>query len=145
MLTKRFLLSWIISSIIMFLAFYAWHGLFLTDFERLNYSKEVFLVVSSVVYLIIGLVLNKAYDIKALERFDRKPILRGLVVGAALGFALFLVTMVMGVSFGGSRTLANLLIDVSWQTVEQAIGGAVVGIVHIFVYEPMPFREEADQ
>ena len=144
MLTKRFLISWLASSLVMFLAFYAWHGMFLTDFQRLNYPREVLIIVSSITYLVIGFILNKVYDVKTFERFHRQPIARGAVSGAVLGFILFIVTMVTGVSFGGSRTLVNLVMDVSWQVVEQCVGGMIVGVVHILVFDEAVFRKEQE-
>jgi hypothetical protein len=144
MLTRRFLISWLASSIVMFSLFYAWHGIFLTDFSRLAYPKEIFLVITSFVYLAIGFALTKSMAAKPLARFQGKPVLRGVLAGAVLGFAIFFITMVTGVSFGGTRTLFNLVLDVSWQTVEQAVGGTIIGIVHVLVYEPS-FREEEDQ
>jgi hypothetical protein len=132
----------------MFLAFYAWHGLFLTDFQFLPYPKEIFLVVASVVYLVIGFGMNIAYEVRRLDKFNRQPIARGAIAGAVLGVLLFLLTMITGVSFGGSRTLENLAIDLGWQTVEQCIGGVVVGVCHILVFDEAAFRrrqQEQDQ
>ena len=43
---------------------------------------------------------------------------------------------VVGVSFSAGSRIQNLLLDVSWQVIEQAIGGLVVGIVHVFVFDP---------
>lgn len=145
MLSKRFFISWIASSLGMFAAFYMWHGMFLTDFMNLAYPEEIFLVVAAIVYLIVGFILNKVYEIRLLLRFQRKPVLRGVAGGAILGIALFMVTMVMGVSFSGTRTLADLLLDVSWQLVEQSLGGAIVGIVHILVFDERAFLAEREQ
>lgn len=145
MLTKRFLISWLASSVVMFLAFYAWHGIFLTDFQRLPYPKEVFLVVASIVYLVIGFSLNIAYEMKKLDVFHRQPLTRGAIAGAALGVGLFFLTMITGVSFGGSRTLVNLAMDIGWQVVEQSLGGIVVGIVHILVFDEAAFRRRQEQ
>jgi H+/Cl- antiporter ClcA len=143
MLTKRFFISWIASSIVMFLLSYVWHGIFLTDFSRLSYPKELFLVFACFVYLIIGFVVAKAIDIKLLEKyFKRKPIVKGAISGAALGFAFFLISTVVGVSFSTGSKLENLLLDASWQTIEQCIGGAVVGIAHIFVYDSSAVIED---
>lgn len=137
MLSKRFLISWLASSVIMFILFYVWHGLFLTDFARLSYPKEIFLIFSVFVYLIIGFIVSKAIDNKILEKnFLRKPLLRGLISGAVCGFAFFLMATVVGVSFSAGSRIQNLLLDVSWQVIEQAIGGLVVGIVHVFVFDP---------
>lgn len=129
----------------MFAAFYLWHGMFLTDFMNLAYPQEIFLVVASFVYLIVGLVLNKVYEMKLLSRFHRKPVLKGMAGGAILGVVLFMVTMVMGVSFSGTRTLADLLLDFSWQLVEQSFGGIIVGIVHILVFDERAFLAEQER
>jgi H+/Cl- antiporter ClcA len=143
MLTKRFFISWIASSIVMFLLSYVWHGIFLTDFSRLSYPKEIFLIIACLVYLIIGFVVAKAIDVKFLEKyFKRKPIIKGAIAGAAIGFALFLISTVVGVSFSTGSKLENLLLDVSWQVIEQALGGAVVGIAHIFVFDSSAIIED---
>ena len=143
MLTKRFLISWIASSIVMFVLSYAWHGIFLTDFSRLSYPKELFLIFAALVYLIIGFVIAKAIDVKLLDKyFKRKPILKGAVVGAALGFAFFLISTVVGVSFSTGSKLENLLLDVCWQVTEQCIGGVVVGVAHIFVFDSSAIIED---
>lgn len=136
MLTKRFFISWIASTIVMFILFYVWHGIFLTDFSRLTYPKEIFLVFAAFVYLIIGFVAAKAIDIKLLEKhFKRKPLIKGVVSGAAIGFGLFIVSTVIGVSFSTGSKIENLLLDGCWQVIEQGIGGVVVGIAHFFVFD----------
>lgn len=137
MLTKRFFISWLAASAIMFFISYVWHGLFLTDYSRLSYPQEVFLVIASIVYLILGFVVAKAIDTKMLEvHFKRKPIMRGAISGAACGFTFFLIATVVGVSFSTTSNIPNLLLDVTWQIVEQTIGGIAVGVVHLFVYDP---------
>ncbi|MDQ3047827.1 MAG: hypothetical protein M3R27_09795 [Bacteroidota bacterium] len=121
----------------MFMLSYIWHGIFLTDFSRISYPKEVYLVCAAIVYLIIGFVVAKAIDVKILDKaFKRKPIGRGAIAGLACGFMFFLIATVVGVSFSTGSTLENLLLDVIWQMVEQSAGGAVVGIVHFFVFDP---------
>lgn len=142
--SKRFFISWIVSSVAMFSASYVWHGIVLTDFSRLSYPKEIFLVLAATVYFIIGFLLNKVYEIKQLDAFERRPLARGAAAGAMVGVFLFLIAMVMGISFGGSRTLVNLLVDVCWQVAEQAIGGIAIGIAHIFVYDEAAFPADPD-
>ncbi len=137
MLTKRFFISWLVASAVMFMLSYVWHGIFLTDYSRLTYPKEVFLIIAAIVYLILGFVVAKAIDIHYLEtHFKRKPILRGALSGAACGFLFFLIATVVGVSFSTSSKIENLLLDVIWQIIEQGIGGMAVGLAHIFVYDP---------
>lgn len=142
--SKRFFISWIASSVTMFTVSYVWHGIVLTDFSRLSYPKEIFLVVAAAVYFIIGLLLNKAFEVKQLNRLERKPLARGAAAGAMVGFFLFLIAMVMGVSFGGTRTLVNLMIDVCWQVVEQTLGGIAIGVAHLLVFERQPFPVDPD-
>ena len=127
----------------MFMLFYIWHGLFLTDFSRLTYPKGIFLICSSLVYLIIGFVVSKAIDTKILDKqFKRKPLLRGLISGAVCGFSFFLMATVVGVSFSAGSKVENLLLDVTWQVIEQTVGGLVVGIVHVFVFDPKAVFED---
>lgn len=143
MLTKRFFISWLAASAAMFLVSYVWHGIFLTDYSRLSYPVEIFLISASIVYLIIGFVVAKAIDLQyLLDNFNRKPILRGALSGAACGFMFFLMATVVGISFSTGSNIENLLLDVCWQIVEQTIGGIVVGLVHIFVYEPSASFED---
>ncbi len=143
MLTKRFFISWIASSIVMFALCYAWHGVFLTDFSRLSYPIGIFLFFAVFVYLIIGFLAAKAIDIKQLEvKFKRNPLLRGLITGASLGFSLFIITSVIGVSFSTGSKLENLLLDGCWQTIEQGVGGIVVGLAHYFVFDPSAVIED---
>ena len=127
----------------MFALSYIWHGLFLTDFSRLSYPKELFLVFASFVYLIIGFIIAKAFDVKILEnRFKRKPIIKGAVTGAAIGFTLFIISTVVGVSFSTGSKLENLLLDVCWQVIEQSFGGITVGIAHFFIFDPTSIIED---
>ncbi|MGZ4049815.1 MAG: hypothetical protein ACXVNN_10660 [Bacteroidia bacterium] len=93
--------------------------------------------------MIIGFVVAKAIDIKMLEKyFKRKPVLKGAIAGVAVGFAFFLISTVVGVSFSTGSKLENLLLDVCWQMIEQCIGGTVVGIVHFFVFDPSALIED---
>jgi len=137
MFSKRFYLSWIISALLMFLLSYVWHGIFLTDLSRLNYPKELFLTFAAFVYLIIGFVITKVTEFKIFHKhFKRKPIFRGLLAGLGCGFALFLISNVVGVSFSTGSRLENMLLDFVWQLIEQGVGGLSVGIIRFLVFEP---------
>jgi hypothetical protein len=143
MMNKRFLISWISSSVVMFILFYVWHGIMLTDFSRLSYPKELFLVFAVFVYLIIGFFAAKAIDVKLLDKyFKRKPFTKGAVSGAVLGISIFLFSTVVGVSFSTGNKLDNLLLDASWQVVEQTIGGLVVGLAHFFVFDSSVLQDQ---
>jgi H+/Cl- antiporter ClcA len=143
MFSKRFLISWLAASVAMFLLSYIWHKFVLTDFSRLSYPINIFLLFSAFVYLIIGFIVARAIDYKPLEkRFRRKPVFRGMIAGAVCGIVIFMVARVVGVSFSTGSFLENMLLDISWQMVEQTIGGMVVGIVHIFVFDPSVLQED---
>jgi H+/Cl- antiporter ClcA len=143
MITKRFFISCLASSLVMFALSYVWHGMVLTDFSRLSYSKHLFLFFAAIVYLMIGFVVAKSIDFKFLDKnFKRKPVIRGAISGAMCGVAFFLIATVVGVSFSTGSKIENMLLDVTWQTIEQTIGGVVVGLTHIFVFDPMAHIEE---
>lgn len=132
-LTKRFFYTWIISSIGMFLLSYLWHGVILNDFSRLNYPKEIFLLLAALTYIFIGFVVVKIYEAKFFEKlFIHKPIFKGIFKGAICGFIFFLIATVVGVSFNTGSGLKNLAFDATWQVLEQAIGGGIIGLLSMF-------------
>jgi H+/Cl- antiporter ClcA len=127
----------------MYLLSYSWHGIYLNDYDKLNYPKELFLIFAILVYLIIGFVVAKATDFSLLTKYlKKKPIVRGVIAGAACGVVLFIMATVIGVSFSKGLEVKNLLFDVSWQMMEQMIGGMVVGIVHLVVFDPSVVFED---
>jgi len=137
MLTKRFFISWLLSSLLMFLLSYVWHGIFLTDLSRLSYPKALFLFFAAIVYLMIGFIVTKAMDFKIFDKhLKRKPVLRGLIAGACCGIAFFMIATVVGVSFSTGSKLENMILDITWQLIEQGMGGLVVGIVRLLIFEP---------
>lgn len=143
MFSKRLIISCIASSLAMFLLSYVWHGILLTDFSRLNYSKHLFLFFAAVVYMIIGFVVSKSIDARILEKyFKRRPVIRGAIAGAACGLAFFMIATVVGISFSTGPTLENMLLDITWQTIEQTVGGIVAGLTHVFVYDAAEHAEE---
>ena len=56
--------------------------------------------------------------------------LKGFLMGVALGFFIYLIAFVLGVSFKGSGT-QHIVVDFLWQMIEQGIGGGVVGTVYM--------------
>ncbi|MEK6615029.1 MAG: hypothetical protein AABZ32_02790 [Bacteroidota bacterium] len=136
--TKRFFLSWILSSLTMFSLSYLWHGIFLNDLERLSYPKEIFFAGSIVTYLILGFLVTKIYLMKFPKQIATKPLVRGIISGALLGIATYVVSLVIGVSFNSTLTPQYILFDVLWQTVEQTFGGITVAFVYISIYDGNP-------
>ena len=70
----------------------------------------------------------------------KKPIVRGLISGAALGIATYIVALVIGVSFNNELKVQYILFDLLWQTVEQTFGGISVGFIYIWIYEGNPVQ-----
>lgn len=126
----------------MFSLSYVWHGLFLNDFSQLNYPKQVFFVIAILVYLIISMGIAIIYSHPKLDGLKKQPLRKGLLIGSAFGFALYMITLVVGVSFTRTMTLGNIMFDCGWQMIEQAIGGAVVGIASVMVPSEHLFDSE---
>ncbi len=135
---KRFFLSWILSSVAMFGLSYLWHGIFLNDLERLSYPKEIFFTGSVITYLILGFLLTRIYMMNFPKKIAKKPLIRGLISGASLGIATYIVSLVIGVSFSSELTPQYILFDLLWQTVEQTAGGIIVSLVYISIYDGNP-------
>lgn len=124
----------------MFSLSYLWHGIFLNDFERLNYPKEIFLTGAIVVYLILGFLLTKIFIMKFPKSIAKRPFLRGIISGVLLGVSTYLFALVIGVSFSSSLTPEYILFDIMWQAFEQSVGGIVVAMVYISIYDGNPIE-----
>ena len=70
----------------------------------------------------------------------KKPIVRGLISGAFLGVATYIVALVIGVSFNNELKVGYILFDILWQAIEQTFGGITVGIIYIWIYEGNPVQ-----
>ena len=132
---KRYFLSWILSSLVMFSLSYVWHGVILNDIDRLTYPKEIYLAGSIITYLILGFLVTQIFMMKFLAR---KPFMRGIVSGVVLGVATYIVSLVIGVSFSTTLTTEYILVDLLWQAIEQMFGGIIVAFVYISIYEGNP-------
>lgn len=135
----RFFISWITASVLMYVAFYMWHGIFLNDLNRLSFPKLFFLILAAFVYLVISFIVYSVYEMKFLDKhFTNLILLRGVLSGVIVGFILFSIITVLGISFTKSFSLPHLLMDFSWQIIEQIIGGLVIGFGKMFIFEPKP-------
>lgn len=143
---KRFMLGWIFSSIVMFALSYLWHGVVLNDYSLISYPLGVYLVSAGIVYLVIGFLLNRIFIAEFLDRYSTKAVPRGLLAGVSLGVIVYMVALVVGVTFTKGLDLKYLVLDVIWQAFEQCAGGLVVGLVYLLVFEfiPQPLEEESD-
>lgn len=133
----RFFISWLLSAVVMYSAFYVWHGLFLNDLERVSFSIPVFLILSALVYLVISFVLYKIYESTFLTQKIHDPLLKGVITGFLLGFCLFAFVTVLGISFTKNISITYILADFVWQISEQIIGGLIIGLGRLIIYEPV--------
>jgi H+/Cl- antiporter ClcA len=134
----RFYVSWIVAAVIMYIAFYFWHGIFLNDLNRISFSKALFLGLAALVYLVISFILYRTYESKFFDKYISHPMLRGVIAGFTIGFILFALVTVLGVSFSKDINITYILADCAWQIAEQVIGGIIIGLGKILIYEPIP-------
>ena len=140
---KRFMMGWVFSSILMYGLSYVWHGVILNYFALISYPMGVYLFSAGIVYLVIGFLLNRIFIAEFLDRYSTKAVPRGLLSGVALGVIVYMVALVVGVTF--TKGMMELAMDVVWQAFEQCAGGFVVGLVYLLVFEfiPQPLEEDA--
>ena len=144
-MTKKFILSWIYSSVTMFFLSYIWHGVILSDFyARLDIKKKTFVLIAILTYLALGFIMSKIILRSRLfdKRYNRRPILKGIIIGVLCGLVFFILSNVFGVSFGTASVMKNLIFDLSWQMIEQAAGGLVIGLCCFFIFEESEFVDD---
>lgn len=137
----RFVISWIVSAVGMYTAFYLWHGVFSNDFYKIQYPKGIFLSLAAIVYIGISFLLSKLFEVKKIKSKIKHLYLKAIVIGLSLGFMLFALALVLGLGFSANYTFSLLVLDFSWQLIEQLIGAMLVAVVHTFVFVP-EFEEE---
>ncbi len=142
--TSRFYISWLVSAILMYAGFVVWHGLFLNDLSHITFSKPLFFILTALVYLVISYVLYRTYEARIFDRFFYSSVLRGITAGFIIGFILFALIAVLGISFTKHINTTYLLADCMWQIAEQILGGLVIGFGKLFLFEPHPDMELAD-
>lgn len=138
------MLGWIFSSIAMFALSYLWHGVILNDYKLISYPIGIYLVSAGVVYLVIGFLLNRIFIAEFIDRFSEKALPRGLLTGVGLGVIVYMVALVVGVTFTKGLDVKYMALDVMWQAFEQCVGGLVVGLVYMLVFEFIPQPVEDD-
>lgn len=134
----RFYLSWILAAVLMYVAFYFWHGIFLNDLSRISFPKVLFLGLAALVYLVISFIVYRTYESKFLQKHVSQPLLRGVVSGFLIGFILFSLVTVLGISFSKNINFTYIIADCAWQIAEQIVGGLLIGFCKIFIFEPIP-------
>lgn len=135
MLLRRFiLLPWLLSSFTMFGLSYVWHGLVLSDLQEIRIPMPLYFVLAGVVYLLLGLALtfgvHKAVQYEWISLKKAFPF-TSMLLGSVMGFAVYLVIFVLGMSFAKGGTV-HMVVDALWQMVEQAVGGLMVSLGIIY-------------
>jgi hypothetical protein len=131
---RRIWLPWIASALLMFGMSYLWHGVALNDLHELRVPIALYLTLSALAYLIIGLGITVAVHqciqhhwISLRQGFP----LKGMLVGSIIGFVVFLLAFLFGMSFT-DHAMMHLVVDVLWQMAEQSIGGLAVALGIIY-------------
>lgn len=118
----------------MFLVSWLWHGLALTDLEEISIPLSLYFCLAGLVYLVLALGMTLAIHSAILHEWislKRAFPFTSMMLGAALGFFVYLLIFVMGMSFtqGG---MVHVVADVLWQMVEQGVGGLMVSLGIIY-------------
>ncbi|MCB9169389.1 MAG: hypothetical protein H6597_05825 [Flavobacteriales bacterium] len=136
MLWRRgFLVPWLLSAVVMFGLSYVWHGLALNDLQELQVPMGFYFTLAGLVYFIIGLGITLAVHQAILHQWIdlRKAFpFTSMLVGAIIGFVVYLIVYVFGVSFTISNDMMHIAVDAIWQIVEQAVGGLMVSLGIIY-------------
>lgn len=127
MLKRRFIISWFLSSIVMFGLGMIWHGIILTDLQFIPLPKHVFYSLAVLAYIVVGFILTFVFTYLSMGIGIK---MKGSLMGIALGFFIYLIAFVFGVSFKGGAT-QHVVVDFLWQMIEQGAGGGVVGTVYM--------------
>ena len=135
MFLRRFiLLPTILAAVLMFGVSYLWHGVILKDLQDLHIPLTLYLILSGLVHLGLGLMLtictHKAIEYEWISLKGPFPLM-AFLIGAASGFFVFLVIFVLGIGFtkGG---VVHVVVDILWQMLEQGLGGLAVSLGIIY-------------
>lgn len=142
---KRFLIGWIVSSVVMFGLSYCWHGIVLNDYKLSNYPIGIYLIAASIAYIFIGFLVSRAFLLKFFDKISHHPLLRGPAIGFACGLLVYIIATVVHVNFTKELDIKYLVLDITWQGIEQAVGGLVIGIVYMTVFEAFPHPVEEEE
>ncbi len=137
-LSVRFYISWILAALLMYGAFYTWHGIFLNDISRITFSKAIFFSLTAIVYLFLSFALYRTFESKTITAKIPSPMYRALLIGAGYGFMMFSIVTVLGVSFTKTTSNTYIIADFIWQIIEQLLGGAIIGLGKLLIMEPHP-------
>ncbi len=131
-LNTRFFVSWILGSVLMYILFYMWHGVFLNDFKKINFPFTWLIIFTSIAYITISFLLYAVYESKPMKNIFNFFV-RGIFSGLLVGFVIFVISTVVTISISRNLSAQHLMLDCAWQMVEQTFGGLLLGLVKVFV------------
>ena len=134
MFNGRFYFGWIVSAIVMYGAFYVFHGLITNDLLKLTIPKSLFLSVAAVVYLIVAFGMSLLFKSTSLKKNIKNPFKRSLVIGILTALFMYGIAFTVGISFSFKVTMLNLMVDVGWQLFEQNLGAFFIAIANTIFY-----------
>lgn len=113
---------------------YLWHGMLLSDLQEISIPVWLYMVLAGLVYIVLGLVLtigtHKAVQYEWISLKGAFPLWTTLLA-AALGFFVYLVIFVLGITFAKGGAM-HMVVDVLWQMFEQGMGGLAVSLGIIY-------------
>jgi len=121
----------------MFGLFYLWHGFLLNDFKSLALPLSTYMGLAAIAYVLISLILTSLYQYV----YIRKMKYKGAMLGALLGFFIYFIAFIFGVSFN-QGAIHYVVVDFIWQMIEQGIGGVVIGFLYSLVTEMQKFSKQ---
>jgi len=127
---RWFVQVWAITSVVMFVLSYLWHGLLLNDYVNIKYPMWLYFIMASIVYVVIGFILTYLHQYTSINKVKYK----GLFIGALLGFFIYLIAFVLGVSYN-PHSIEHTVVDFLWQMAEQGIGGMTVAFARQFIMD----------
>ncbi len=147
LLKRQILIPWLASTLVMYGLSYVWHGLALNDLSELKIPMGLYVLLSTVVYVLLGLGLTGALRLALHHQWigirQGFP-WKGLLLGAVAGFVVYLIAFIFGMSFT-DRKLMHILVDVLWQMLEQGFGGLMVSLGIIYdIHQSFLEHERAD-
>ncbi len=128
LLRRRILLPWLFSAVVMYALSFLWHGVALTDLQELRIPLPLYLALSGLVYVVLGLVITIGVHQSIMHEWislKRGFPLMSMLLGAAVGFVVYLLVFILGMSFA-SREVVHIVVDILWQMLEQGLGGLMV-------------------
>jgi len=110
---------------------YTWHGIVLNDFIKISYPKDVFLLISGLIYFVIALLITVlTYMFKKIKDSFKY----GAFIGAGAGILIYGIAFLFGISFNAVIDPKLIAFDLARQTFEQGFGGLICGWVYRSLY-----------